>query len=231
MESTKERTLAAALSTVFEETPCGLRPASINHVSLAKLNRAFRQKALRTHPDMARVLGRSVTEMAADFRRLHEAYQYLKGALNTGSPQHADARPAAAAKRSPSFYGGPLPRRRLRFAEFVYYCGIIHWNHLIGAMAWQHRVRPRFGDLACELHFFDQEAVLEILRKRRADERFGETALRLGLLDAFRQFVVLGRQRRYDAPVGRYFVEQGIISRRRLEQLLAANQEHNRRFP
>ena len=49
---------------------------------------------------------------------------------------------------------GPLPRRRLRLAEFLYYTGRVSWQSLIGAIVWQRSTRPHFGELAGDCRAF-----------------------------------------------------------------------------
>ncbi len=213
------------------------------------LRRRYRQRARGSHPDRAAVLGRHPQVLAAEFAQLTDAYAVLRAFIDGGRrlpgatlsprpprrshpaqasrppPPPARPAPAAAARPSPERLRrvrlDGLPQRPLRLAEFLHLSGIITWQERIAALAWQRRQRPLIGELAVSWGFLDQSQVREVLRQRRPGEKFAAAALRLGHLNPFQYFAVLGRQRQYKAPIGGYFINAGILSTDQLDAVLA----------
>ncbi|HEY6098164.1 MAG TPA: J domain-containing protein, partial [Anaeromyxobacter sp.] len=148
------------------------------------LRATYRRRAMETHPDRARSLGRAELELAREFRAVTDAYRILsslragplpRGAAHGPPPRPpgrgwapGDGSPRAAARPwkppraprpppppAPARAAGPrvrasvrpedLPRRRLRFAEFLYYSGRVRWSELVEAIAWQRTQRPPVG--------------------------------------------------------------------------------------
>src|SRR5208337_3762600 len=93
------------------------------------------------------------------------------------------------------YYRGPVPRRRLRLAEFLYYTGRVSWQSLIAAVVWQRRAQPRFGELARELRCISAPDLARILGSRLRHEQTGETARRLRILTAAEVERILRLQR------------------------------------
>jgi len=125
-------------------------------------------------------------------------------------------------------YGGNrLPRATLRLGQFLYYSGRIDWNTLIGSIAWQARTRPKLGELAIKLSYLDAEAVRQVLLHKRIDERFGEAAKRLGYLGDGDVNVLVGRQRLINLPIGKFYVENGILDEAELKDWLDLLARHN----
>jgi hypothetical protein len=134
-------------------------------------------------------------------------------------------------QRKSFFFKGKLPLRRLRLGEFLFYNRVIPWHSLINAIVWQHRMRPRLGQIAVALDFLDAEDIWTILRNKRFKEPFGEAAVRLGFLTDYRRLVLLGHQRGYPFPLGRYFLDFNILDRATLARYLRENRQHNIHFP
>jgi len=127
------------------------------------------------------------------------------------------------------FYGGPLPRRRLRLAEFLYYSGRISWQTLIAALVWQRASRPRFLELARQLRVVQGMDIIRVLRARTTDERTGETAYRLRLLSVEDVARILRIQRARQRPIGRYFVEHTPMTSEEVTEFLRELFRHNAR--
>ncbi len=145
-----------------------------------------------------------------------------EGAAATGRP------PWGQAAQRPTFrHTGGVPRRHLRFAQYLYFAGVIDWATLLAAMRWQHRTRPRVGEIARQMSYLSLEDVCAVLRGKRLEERFGEAALRLRRIDRLRLLTVLGRQRRFDRPIGRYFVDYNVLTPEHLARLLERHWAHN----
>lgn len=133
-------------------------------------------------------------------------------------------------KREELYYRGPLPRRSLRFAEFLYYSGAISWRSLIGAILWQRLGRPRFGEIAFEVRAISGEELRRLLQSKRRDECIGETASRLRLLTAEAVNEILRCQRARQRLIGMYFIETQQMTHQQLAKLLMAFFRHNVRY-
>lgn len=143
---------------------------------------------------------------------------------------HARPFSADGSTDPPRFYNGRVPDGELRFAQFLYYNRVIDWKTMIDAITWQHRVRPKVGEIGRSYRFLDFDAVKRVLRVSPRGELFGSTAMRLGLLDKRQLYVVLGKQYQLNYPIGRYFLEHDILSRPEIDHLLDQNRRHNTRF-
>lgn len=231
------------------------------------LKATYRRRAMETHPDRARSLGRPERELAREFEAVADAYRLLsfvgvaplpRVARGPAAPRQPRAqRPRAAERvrvRTPepppprpapqARAGAPrvrvgvrpqdLPRRRLRFAEYLYYSGRVDWNELVEAIAWQRAQRPAVGRIAVEFGFLDQVDVAVILERRRnaasSGIPFGEWAVREGFLTQFQLLAVLGQQLRLQRPIGQFFVERGILEPDDIEAVRRRILRHNARF-
>ncbi len=240
---TREQLARAAHLVLGREAERGLS----GRISPAELRRAFRRRALEAHPDRARVLGRPEWQLATEFRALADAYALLADVVasrvrveatrpavrvrTTPSPPPPPPRPARSA-RAPHVAAGPLPRRRLRLAEFLYYSGRVSFRVAAEAVVWQRRQRPPLGRLAVEWGHLRPDDVLELLSSRRRDrsgELFGEYALRMGALTPRQLLALLGQQRRLQRPIGDYFVQSGIVGTAEIEAAVDALLRHNAR--
>jgi hypothetical protein len=198
------------------------------------LKTAFRRQAHRLHPDKALVMGLSEQALTDRFRELKHAYDYLLALIEAQKATAYISEPAGPPLAQPGsdtrpglHPSGKIPRRRLRFAQYLYYARVIDWNTLFRAMRWQHRTRPCVGEIARESGLLSRDDVTHILRHKRIDERFGEAALRLGRLDHVQLLTILGHQHRLDRPIGRYFVEHGVLTPETLEHWLRRHWTHN----
>lgn len=146
--------------------------------------------------------------------------------------EHADsdrkpADSAADSSRAGRFFRGRVPTGELRFAQFLYYNRVIDWKTMIDAVTWQYRVRPKVGEIGRTYRFLDFDSVTRVLRSSPRGELFGDTAMKLGLLDRRQLSVVLGKQHQLNYPIGRYFLENDILSRPEIDHLVAQNRRHN----
>jgi hypothetical protein len=127
----------------------------------------------------------------------------------------------------------PLPRRRIRLAEFLYYSGRISWAAMVEAISWQRQQRPAVGRIAVEFGFLTPVEVMEVIERRRrasaSDVPFGEFALRIGMITQFERLAMVGRQTRLQRPIGQFFVERGLIVEPEFEELRRQIVRHNLR--
>jgi hypothetical protein len=215
--------------------------AFLERLDVAVVRRAWRRIAVASHPDaVRRGGGRAVKHDGSLFIEASQAYELLMGHLlrkpaAPGSPRRAadPARshpPAKPAGGSALFYHGPVPRRRLRLAEFLYYTGRVSWQSLIGAIVWQRAAQPRFGELARELRSISAQDLQRILGSRLRHEHTGETARRLNLLTTDEVERILRLQRARRRPIGRYFLEKESMTAAQLTTPLRELYRHNGRW-
>lgn len=234
-----------AVKIIFDETGVFDPKSYIRRIDKNDIKKAFRDKVKKTHPDRALLLGRDVVDLEKDFKLVNEAYsvilKYFDDIVvskdeNIFVKQYC--RDKAGAKRDfgkvrvpgDFFYTSPVPDRVLRFAEFLFYSGRISWNTLIKAIVWQYKMRPRLGEIAVSLNYIDKKSIYEVIRCMECNEKFGEAALRLRYIDDYKLLVLLGTQKRYDRPIGRYFVESGMACEHTLRGYLLENKQHNEKF-
>jgi hypothetical protein len=145
-------------------------------------------------------------------------------------PPRAPPPPTAASAEA----AGPrLPRRRLRFAEYLYYSGRISWQHYVAAVAWQRGQRPSLGRLAVDLGLLGHGDVTDLLERRRREgaqtEPLGQFAVRRGFLTRAQLLGLVGRQNQGQRRIGLYFLEQGLLTAAELEGAQLALFGHNAR--
>ncbi len=132
------------------------------------------------------------------------------------------------------FYGGPLPRRPLRFAEFLYYSGRASFWTFTEALGWQRRQRPAIGRLAVDAGHLTPDDVSRVLEERRragaGGTAFGEVAVRMGLLSPPAVSALVARQRTLQRPIGQFFVERGVLLPREPPEICASVMRHNARW-
>lgn len=150
----------------------------------------------------------------------------------TTAAHHAgsERRPYTERRNGALYYRGPMPRRRLRLAEYLYYTGRVSWQSLISALVWQRASQPRFGELARDLRNISSHDLVKILGSRLRHEHTGETAQRLQLLSAAQVERILRLQRARRRLIGRYFVEKERMSAALLSSLLHELHRHNARW-
>jgi len=146
-------------------------------------------------------------------------------------PPRAPPPPTAPVGEEP---GPRLPRRRLRFAEFLYYSGRVSWQAYVAAVAWQRGQRPAIGRLAIDLGLLGQRDVTDLLERRRREgaqaEQLGEFAVRRGFLTRAQLLGLVGRQNRGQRRIGQYFLERALLTPEELEGAQLALFGHNARY-
>lgn len=125
------------------------------------------------------------------------------------------------------YFNGSLPRIELMLGQFLYYSGIISWEMLINSIVWQRRQRPLFGEIAKEWNILSEEDIYNILNRIKINDKIGEYALRNGYINQFEHMAIIGRQRYYKCPIGKYFLNNRIITINDLEDKLMEQYIHN----
>jgi len=209
------------------------------------LKAVYWKKALETHPDRSKVLGKVESEMDEQFKEVTLAYENLNFILKddridtlddeTGIQRKSPERSAKVNKKrgvSDHFYKAWLPKRRLLIGQFLYYSGYISWRNLIDAIIWQKRQRPVIGQIALNWGILTAYDIRRILTERnieqRYKEKFGEYACSKGYITSLQHLALLGKQRLLQRPIGEYFIEQGILYARKIDEIVAKQKVHNR---
>ena len=215
---------------------------------------AYRKRALETHPDRAVVLDTLARDLNAEFINVREAYERLLSFVETrrvsGTPyfdgwktrqtysnqtfQNSGERyynqnrwQKKQKNHADHFYNGSIPKVNLMVGQFLYYSGLISWRTLIEAICWQRRQRPLIGQIATSWGLLSYQDVLQILTIRDFDEKFGECAFRTGYISIFELFALLGKQKKFQRPLGEYFIEHGILSSAEIIKIIEKQLAHN----
>ena len=144
-----------------------------------------------------------------------------------GSPARTAPRRPTQTTQNKSFR---IPERTLEFGHYLYHRGLISYVQLINALVWQRQQRPLLGELAVNLGWLKQEDTQQVARHRGPYARFGERAIRLGLLSPGQVKALILHQRTMHKKLGQYFVEKGILSAEEVEHLAVKHGEHNSRI-
>ena len=222
-----------------ETVPRDLRES--RYLDNRTLKQAYRRCVFGTHPDRAEVLGASRDILEKRLVVVNKAYRVLAGHVQHGPVDtklwrcgHQQPQ-TEASKVEPLSRGGArsskeIPYRRLPLGRFMYYSGLISWNVLVDALAWQAEHRPLFGQLAVELGYMNRGELEGLVATEIGDGRIGERAMASGLLSVEAIRAVMAHQRAHQEPLGEFFVKRGYFSRMELGQLLANHRRHNAQF-
>lgn len=249
--------LQQAIQLLFADMTFKASGPSFYRLGMVDIKKEYRKKALLLHPDRSELLGENRRTLEEKFKQINHAYGILKSEFQDkyfilrvkSVPRPVRARqpetparetrngfshreaPAQKNSGKEFFYiGNSLPRRSLRLGEYLFCRRLISWETLIKAIAWQYRHRPRLGEIALDLDYLTHRDIREILKKKCLNEPFGQAAVRLGFLNDYRCLVLLGRQRRYGVPLGRFFLDRGIVTEAELERYVQENRLHNLRY-
>lgn len=215
----------------------------LRYLKPAGVKAAYRRKAMETHPDRAVVMGGQSDCMADRFREVTLAYQLLQAFVTAPHKYALDesgtlyrhwktsSTPYKPVKTKPNIeplYVGRIPPRRLLFGQYLYYSGNISLSHLIKSVVWQRMQRPSVGMLAVNWGWMENRDVLEVLRRRRFGEKFGESALRLGYLSRRQVLRLLDHQRIVQPQIGKYFIQEKLLTPQEIFKLVVEMKMHNR---
>jgi len=128
------------------------------------------------------------------------------------------------------FSTGEMPQKRLQLGMYLYHKGVISYQALARALAWQRSCRPPFGELAKLWGFMTDAGIQATLRDRQSVGKFGDRAMALGYLRQDQRGVVALHQMTLQPAIGRYFVANRIVTERQLMQFLAEMTRHNSNY-
>lgn len=126
-----------------------------------------------------------------------------------------------------SFFMGDLPPRALRFGEYLYYKGLISREQLAAAVQWQKHNRPLFGQIAMQKGMLSSRDFGRVLIRVRQGAPFGEVARSMGLLTREQIGEVIEQQRNHECPIGKYFVQQCMLTQAQVDHHAAEMARHN----
>jgi curved DNA-binding protein CbpA len=250
-----ESDILAALGLLFATDINSCREMLVS-IQESDIKKAYRQKALQTHPDRFPTLGEDLRKLRSErFIEVTNAYETLNTYLKTsrrrlyglgqrdtdpdrgaqGNGQTRRYQRQSSAKSHPfssdfytsSFWQKNMPGRYLRLAEFLYYSGVITWKVFVKALVWQNKQRPRIGEIAQRWNWLTEMEILRLLRLRRPGQRLGELLLHHEIISPFQLNVLLCQQRKSQRPIGEYFVQQGVLTESQIRDFLFRQKQHN----
>ena len=202
-------------------------------LDLASLRNAFRRKALATHPDRASHLGQDRDILTERFKEITDSFETLYSFVEQHADPAGQAQPGRTVQperkntaREKRTRGVP-PDHELMLGQYLYYTGRISYRTLLDAVYWQRNQRARYGSIARNWKIISSKDILSIMKLRKGKEKFGECAMRLGLIDSYQHNAIIKNQMCSQRPIGEYFVLHNIISSRDLETVLHGLNIHN----
>lgn len=256
---------------------------NIQALETATLRQTYKQLALQTHPDRARLIGVNQTILETRFKQISNAYSLLdsfvagtttllKQTAKTGthypptpSPQKTSSRGKTRTRKdrfygrrkkaekkterknfhnsknsdAPPLHNRPaghsirktkvhyLPHTELLLGQFLFYTGHISLKNLIDAIQWQRKQRPSFGEIAVAWNILVPQDIADILKSKKQRELFGECAFRLNYINSFQYKAILAKQYNSQQPIGRFFIEKGLLDESDIEKLHCEMIYHN----
>lgn len=212
----------------------------LEYIQESGVKSAFRSSALTNHPDCITHLPTEEQEERKEkFLAVSNAYQELIRFLKARDDKGIEI--ASRGSSSPHteggnnynlyrFYKGPLPKRELLFAEFLYYSGNVPWKAFIDSIVWQRQLRPRFGEIAKNWRYINDNQIRELIGRKALGEKIGETAVRLSLLTNLQVKTIVLHQKMRQKKIGEYFVLEGLLQKDDINDLYYEQRRHNSRF-
>ena len=215
-----------------------ISPRFIDYLRPEGVKAAFRTRARQTHPDL--VLSENAAGICADdFIRTRDAYELLTDYFSSreqggacggefqastsdlnGNWQRHQATPGGMV------YTGSVPAKKHLLGRYLYFRGIITYRTLLDAITWQRTTNLPMGSVACDWGWLSTSDISRILTMRSA-ARFGESAIRLGLLNRLQVGTLLVYQQTSRRKIGQYFVQQQLLDPAELQDLLREFRLHN----
>ncbi len=208
---------------LFYLQPCGVKSA-------------YRKKAKETHPDFFYTEDHRVQQQkTALFLKLMEAYDIVNRFLRERQkglwvPKKDTAPRSAWKHNNDAYYRGPVPLYILEIGSYLFYSGHISYWQLIEALTWQRMQRPLIGNMALRWGWLAKPSIERITTASNVPGRFGEKAVRLGLLSGFQVRMLLSYQRSQQERLGKYFIKNNILTSDQLDHFVQKMQEHNERI-
>ena len=212
-------------------------PEFLHYLQPSGVKSAFRRMAKETHPDYFAQIPHLQDTQAAHFCRVKSAYETLSTFLSQREqemPLRAARQSSAPQRHRPPVRKNPyaedmsqaVPQRTLQLGRFLYYRKVISFRELLQAVSWQRASRSSLGFIAREWGWMTASDVFAVM-SAKLPGKFGEKAVRLGLLDPGRVKMILLEQKIRHQRIGQYFK---MLTPQELDLLLRELRLHNSRF-
>ena len=230
--------VASALRLLYGDQVM-VRPEFLGQIDPVDLRNTFRKRAMEVHPDRAKILGKSSDELSERFKDVQTAYEQVKKLLDSSGGKIGNAakerrpprrsRSGWAENPDSHFWQAQIPHARLLLGQFLYYNGLVTFNEMVAAVAWQRQQRPNFGKIARMWDYLTSSQIEVIIASRGPRETIGDAAVRLGYISPFQRDAVIGFQKWLQRPIGEYFQKTGILDEREIIHLIGQMKKHNKR--
>jgi hypothetical protein len=203
----------------------------IKSLNINSLKSAYRNKIFDSHPDRAKLLGLDAVELCEIFKIIDEAYKKLSAYIIEYEEKNEKIRRKEfiikTRQDDSRIIIKKYPDHELLFGQFLFYSGHISLNMLLDAIHWQRLQRPSFGEIALKMNFLHTEDIGKILRNKSNRERFGECAVRFGIINSFQFRSILEKQQKSHLQIGQYFIRKRILSPDNINASYKLQHEHN----
>lgn len=225
--------LFQACRELFGEEVC-ISHDFLHYLQPCGIKSAFRRKAKETHPDAH--FGSSVGSSghAEGFRKARSAYDLLNDFLSQRERSYAKGPVRGATTGSytssrrdtAGFFEGSIPQSFLQIGRYLYYRQVITFRDLLHALAWQRSNRKRIGTIARSRGWLGPSEV-NFIMSSAVPGRFGEKAVKLGLLNDRQVKLLLLEQKSTRQLLGQYFIQNKLLTPNELDILLRDLRRHN----
>ncbi|WP_459893767.1 hypothetical protein, partial [Desulfothermus okinawensis] len=120
-----------------------------------------------------------------------------------------------------------IPKRKLKFAEFLYYNHVISWKDYIRAIIWQKTQRDKIGEIAVRWNYIEKNQLYFILENKKSDSLTGQLMIQYGYISPFQLKVILYQQKKQQPKIGKFFLKNKILSTKELRYYLFQHRLHN----
>ena len=136
-------------------------PSTLDYIQLSGIKSAYKEKSKLYHPDRSYAIGIDAEILTEYFKELNKAYNILLNykKIKINKNNNIEIKPDLKTKSSVKYnlyYKGMMPKRELRFGEFLYYSKKICWNDLITSIVKQSIYRGKIGKICIELEYINK---------------------------------------------------------------------------
>ncbi len=128
------------------------------------------------------------------------------------------------------FYRGKMLPRKMRLGTYLYFRGIISRRMLNDSLHWQRKQRPMIGQMTLQIGILSLSDFSRMLLLTKDGTPFGIVARRNGLLNGAAINTILNAQKRFDKPLGKFFIERGVLTPKQTDLLVQELHIHNARY-
>lgn len=115
----------------------------------------------------------------------------------------------------------------LRLGTWLCHHGVVAPSDVDNALQWQRRSRPLFGQIAMHRELLGAQEFAQVLRYASSQYPFGHIARSLNVLSEPDIALILKHQSASHCPIGRFFIDQGLVAQSQLSTHLAALHRFN----